>query len=90
MTERIDIEPYKWGSSAWVFLDAITDSYPIAASQSDQLWMIDFLTNLADALPCETCRKNFALYLYKNPLIYHVSGRGSIKGWLNGYKTIKY
>ena len=80
------MDPSSWGPPAWTFIAAIIQSYPVTASQQDQLWMIDFLTALGDALPCEKCRGNYKLFLYQNPIRIHVVGRQSVANWLNSYK----
>lgn len=87
MTKRVDIEPSVWGPSAWVFLDAVVNSFPAEASLSDQLWIADFLANLTDALPCEKCRSNYTLFLRRNPLPMNVIGREQVRTWLARYRN---
>ncbi|MGL5936518.1 MAG: hypothetical protein ACRCZI_12970 [Cetobacterium sp.] len=67
-------------------MEAVFESYPEVADISDQLWMMDFLTALGSALPCEKCRVNFKDYLSLYPLMGSVGGRYQIKRWMASYK----
>lgn len=84
--EREDVNPKSWGPVAWAFLDSVVLSYPILASYKDQIWMIDFMNSLSDALPCETCRTNFKIFMNQNPIRLNVMSRDAVKKWLEAYK----
>lgn len=84
--DRPDLNPKSWGPPAWAFLDSVLQSFPANALLHDRLWMIEFLTSLADALPCTRCRENYRNFLQRNPVQGYVGGRAEIQGWLNAYK----
>lgn len=53
-----------WGPKAWGFLHAISFRYPEEnASKQKRLSVYQLLTSLEKLLPCERCRKHFAVYM---------------------------
>lgn len=86
MDYRLNMDPKVWGPPAWLFLDAVTQSFPVTAMLQDQLWMIDFLTALGDALPCERCRVNYKKWVQMNPIGNYVGGRQQVQNWIQTYK----
>lgn len=86
MDNRPNFNPKAWGPPAWVFLDTVLASYPVNAMVHDQLWMIDFLTVLGHALPCDRCRTNFNEFRRLYPIVNHVGGRAEVQRWLKSYK----
>ena len=81
---RSDIDPKIWGPPAWLFIDSVFKSFPVSASIQDQKWMVDFLTVLGDALPCQQCRFNYKLFSVMNPP--SVAGRVQVEAWMDAYK----
>lgn len=84
--DRPNVDPKSWGPVAWKFLEAVFMSYPTNPSIRDEIWMIDFLTVLGDALPCEKCRMNYKEYMRTHPVRKHVAGRASTVAWMDSYK----
>lgn len=81
---REDLDPKTWGPPAWQFIDAVFKSFPLQGSLQEQLWMVDFLTVLGDALPCERCRLNYKTFLKMNPPT--TAGRVQVQSWMDAYK----
>lgn len=83
---RRNFSPKVWGPPGWAFLGKIVDGYPVRASHSDQVQMLDFLTSLGHVLPCAKCRKNYIDFTFKYPPIDYVSGRAKVRLWIRAYK----
>jgi hypothetical protein len=84
---RKNFDPRVWGPPAWKFIGAVVDSYPDHATLHDQGWMTDFLVAIAEALPCETCRDNYAIWMSLKPLDGYIGSRGDVVRWLTEYKA---
>lgn len=70
-------------------LDALFQSRPVRASPHDQLWMIqmiEFLTVLSNALPCERCRSNCKMFVQLNPVANNVNERREVQNWMQAHK----
>lgn len=84
---RKNVNPRIWGSSGWKFLDKVADSYPIAPTHNDKVQMINFLTSLGYALPCEKCRVNYIQFSMDYPPVNYVTSKRRVKQWFRLYKN---
>lgn len=84
---RKNFDPRVWGPPAWRFIEAVVGSYPDHATLHDQGWMTDFLVAIAEALPCEACRDNYAIWMSLKPLDGYVGSREDVTRWLAEYKA---
>lgn len=84
---RKNLDPAVWGPPAWLFIDAVADSYPENATLHDKGWMMDFLVALGESLPCEACRDNYSVYMGLHPLDGYLASRDDVMGWLRDYKS---
>jgi hypothetical protein len=58
------MDPATWGPYVWKGLHAIAAQCDIA-NDGEGFW--NYLTNLANVLPCETCKKHMQSYIASNP-----------------------
>lgn len=84
---RKNVNPSVWGPSGWKFLDKVSDSYPVTPTRNDKIQMINFLTSLGYALPCERCRVNYVQFSMNYPPVDYVSSRRRVKKWFRLYKN---
>ena len=86
------VDPRLWGSSAWVYLDAVVKSYPILTEGADpnvaEEWvkrMYLFWTHLY--LPCAICMKHYETFLQTHPVDKALcDGHEAYLAW---YETLK-
>ena len=83
----MNVSPQIWGPPAWKFIDAVLESYPDNPGLHDQNWMTDFLIGIAEALPCESCRDNYSIYMSQKPLEGFIGSRSAVKLWLSNYRA---
>lgn len=57
-----------WGSSAWLFLHCISQTYPEKPTFKEKRAYKSFLLSLQDVLPCSLCREHTKLYFEKYPV----------------------
>jgi hypothetical protein len=84
---RKNFDPKVWGPPAWRFIEFVVASYPDEVTEYDQGWMTEFLVAIAEALPCESCRDNYATWMSLKPLDGYIGTRESVTEWLAGYKV---
>ena len=82
--DRENVNPSTWGPPGWIFLDSIIQSYPYNPTLKDQIWMLDFMTSLGDALPCAACRASFKMFTQTNPV--QIESQAKMKNWIEKYK----
>jgi FAD-linked sulfhydryl oxidase len=74
--------PEVWGSSGWIFLHCIANTYPAQPTRREKKEYKDFFYALIYVLPCRVCRLHYAEYLQSNPIQYHLDSQDSLKKWL--------
>ena len=57
---RLNLKPYSWGNSSWLFLYSIALTYPNDPTPIERQAARDMLESLQYLLPCEKCRVNFS------------------------------
>lgn len=87
---RKNINPSKWGPSAWKFLDSVVAGYPKVASQLEKIKMNEFLSSMGYMLPCARCRESYELFSREYPIIANVNGRKEVKAWLKAYRRYQH
>ena len=86
-TRRKNVPTKIWGASAWKFLESVVQGYPKEAGAHDRMMMIDFLTSLGSALPCQKCRLDYKKFISKYPPTEYVATRSMVRKWLKAYKS---
>ena len=71
-----NMNPSFWGSSMWKALHSISFAYPNNPTQAEKKHHIDFILNLQNILPCESCRQHVMQNLRKMKFgIEHMKNR---------------
>ena len=72
-----------WGPKGWFFIDTIILSYPNNPTSNDKQIYKNFLYQLKDILPCESCRQHYSLNIKEIPLSsYYLSSRNNLIEWI--------
>lgn len=56
-----------WGNHAWFLLHSLSLNYPKNPNENDKRNMKQFLSSLAELLPCSVCKKHFRRNIRENP-----------------------
>lgn len=79
-----NINPAIWGSSGWVFLHSIAESYPDYPTDYDKQTFKSFFESLKAILPCRKCQINYKNHLNNIPLTNEVlSSNKNLNIWLS-------
>ena len=95
------MDPSIWGRHGWIFMHAITLTYPDVPKNKEKNDMKTFFLSMGKVLPCMKCRNNFKDHLIKYPLDDEVlMSRDNLVKWLinihnevniiNNKPTMKY
>lgn len=71
----------RWGKSGWLYLHAVTMSYPEAPTPEEQDEYAAFFKFVGPTLPCRVCRSHFSTYTRAHPPPVH-KGRDAMVDWL--------
>jgi len=74
--------PNTWGSSAWVFLYCIANTYPENPLHIEKIQYERFFNDLQFVLPCKKCRTHYQKWLTFSPIYPHLQSRYALKEWL--------
>lgn len=80
---KSNFNPNIWGPKAWFFIDTIILSYPNNPSNTDKTLYKNFLYQLKDVLPCESCRSHYSNNINDIPLSsYYLNSRSNLIEWI--------
>ncbi len=80
---KFNFNPNIWGPKAWFFIDTIVLSYPNNPSEEDKEIYKNFLYQLKNVLPCESCRVHFQDNIIDIPLSsYYLKSRNNLIEWI--------
>ena len=80
---KFNFNPNIWGPKAWFFIDTIVLSYPNEPSEEDKEIYKNFLYQLKNVLPCESCRIHFQNSIKDIPLSsFYLSSRNNLIEWI--------
>ena len=82
MSENHFAKPDTWGSSCWIFLHCVANTYPISPTALEKKQYMQFFNSLKQVLPCKICRIHYAEWLKSESIQYHLQNRESLKKWL--------
>jgi len=74
--------PDTWGSSAWIFLYCIVNTFPENPSTIEKIHYEKFFNDLKNVLPCTICRKHYKKWLVLMPIDKYLKSKESLKEWL--------
>jgi hypothetical protein len=74
--------PKVWGSSGWVFLHCISNTFPENPSKTEKKQYIDFFISLSNVLPCVLCRNHYKEWLKFHPIQKYVKNKELLKNWI--------
>lgn len=81
--ETFDNHPTSWGSSAWVFLEALAFNYPEHPTSADKRRYKQYFAELTpDILPCKYCRESTKEYVKMMPIEPYLDSRQGVTLWL--------
>jgi len=75
---RVNIDPQKWGSCAWQFLDYCAQACDEASASQYR----EFIELLPSVLPCEQCREHAGAYIASHPV-----DTRDLPQWLQRFKA---
>ena len=76
------MEPNIWGKHAWIFLHSVTMNYPEKPTMSDRNNYKTFFEKVQYILPCEVCKKHYALHIRNAPIDNALKSRRDLVEWL--------
>jgi FAD-linked sulfhydryl oxidase len=74
--------PDVWGSSAWVFLHSVSNTFPDSPTSLEKKNYILFFYSLAEILPCKLCRSHYKEWLRLYPVDKFVSSQKKMNHWV--------
>jgi hypothetical protein len=69
-----------WAPNAWVYLHAVTLSYPEAPTEQERHAYRQFFTSVGQTLPCRACCEHYTDQLASNPP--QLASRDTLVRWL--------
>ncbi len=80
---KFNFNPNIWGPKAWFFIDTIILSYPNKPSEENKETYKNFLYQLKNVLPCESCRNHYQNSIKDIPLSsFYLSSRNNLIEWI--------
>ena len=80
---KFNFNPNIWGPKAWFFIDTIVLSYPNNPTNENKITYKNFLYQLKNVLPCESCRNHYSNSIKDIPLSsYYLSSRNNLIEWI--------
>ena len=80
---KFNFNPNIWGPKAWFFIDSIVLSYPNNPTNEDKITYKNFLYQLKNVLPCESCRNHYSNNIKDIPLSsYYLNSRNNLIEWI--------
>jgi hypothetical protein len=80
---KFNFNPNIWGPKAWFFIDTIVLSYPNNPTDEDKITYKNFLYQLKNVLPCESCRDHYSNNIKDIPLSsFYLSSRNNLIEWI--------
>ena len=71
----------RWGKSGWLYLHAVTMSYPNRPTPKVQQDYMTFFKLVGPTLPCRVCQSHFSTYVNTHPPPVE-NGRDAMVDWL--------
>lgn len=75
------MNPAIWGPPFWFILHSIALNYPERPTFIERRNHFEFFRNLQNVIPCEECRKNYAMHFRQYPLTPFLDSRQSLLQW---------
>ena len=76
------MEPKIWGPFMWFILHIITFNYPDKPLPNHKESYRDFFNSLKNVIPCEQCRKHYAVHIKQYPISPHLDSKKNLIEWL--------
>jgi FAD-linked sulfhydryl oxidase len=74
--------PNVWGSSGWVLMHCIANTYPESPTPAEKTHYFRFFDSLKNVLPCKLCRKHYNEWLEMFPIRKYLGSRQQLKDWV--------
>ena len=74
--------PGVWGQSAWMFLQCVTMTFPIAPTKAEKKHYHAFFRSLQFILPCNLCRQSYRKWMKEHPVADYIGSRDDMLTWI--------
>ena len=75
------MNPEVWGAPFWFIIHTIAINYPERPTFIERRNHHDFFRNLANIIPCEDCRRNYAKHFAKYPIDSFLDSKYALLQW---------